>query len=48
MIVDAEPASAIYAGLKQGVGRDEFLEAIRSAQVEHLLHRLEPKLATAS
>src|SRR5271157_2357324 len=26
VIVDAEPASAIYAGLKQGVGRPEFAD----------------------
>ncbi len=43
VIVDAEPGSAIYAGLKQGVGRDEFAAAIRAGEVEHLLHRFEPK-----
>ena len=29
VILDAEPGSLIYAGLKQGVGRDEFAAAIR-------------------
>jgi mannose-6-phosphate isomerase len=43
VIVDAEPGSAIYAGLKQGVGRDDFAAGIRTGEVEHLLHRLEPK-----
>jgi len=43
VIVDAEPASAIYAGLKPGVGRDEFAAAIRAGEVAHLLHRLEPR-----
>jgi len=43
VILQAEPASAIYAGLKRGVGRDEFLKAIRSTQVEQLLHRVVPR-----
>jgi mannose-6-phosphate isomerase len=43
VIVDAEPGSAIYAGLKEGVGRDQFQAATRAGQVEQLLHRLEPK-----
>jgi mannose-6-phosphate isomerase len=42
VIVDAEPGSAIYAGLKPGVGRDEFAGAVRAGVVEPLLHRLEP------
>ncbi len=29
--------------LKQGVGRDEFADAIRAGRVEHLLHRFEPR-----
>ena len=48
VILDAEPGSLIYAGLKQGVGRDEFASAIRSGEVEHLLHRSSPGRATAS
>jgi mannose-6-phosphate isomerase len=43
VILEADPGSAIYAGLKQGVDRDEFAKAIRSGSVEPLLHRLEPK-----
>jgi mannose-6-phosphate isomerase len=43
VILEAEPGSAIYAGLNQGVGRDELSAAIRSGQVARLLHRLEPK-----
>ena len=43
VILDAEPGSVIYAGLKRGVGRDEFAAAIRSGGVEPLLHRFEPK-----
>src|SRR5262245_48764758 len=43
VILAADPGSWIYAGLKPGVGRDEFHEAIRSGRVEPLLHRFEPK-----
>jgi mannose-6-phosphate isomerase len=43
VILQADPGSAIYAGLQRGVGRNEFAEAIRSGRVEPLLHRFEPK-----
>jgi mannose-6-phosphate isomerase len=43
VIMETDPGSAVYAGLKQGVGRGEFAEAIRSGSVEPLLHRLQPK-----
>jgi mannose-6-phosphate isomerase len=43
VIIDAEPGSLIYAGLKLGVGEAEFTEAIQRKTVEHLLHRFEPK-----
>jgi mannose-6-phosphate isomerase len=43
VIIDAEPGSVIYAGLKAGVGRDELLKAIESGTVEPLLHRIEPR-----
>ena len=43
VILQAEPGSAIFAGLKRGVNRDEFAAAIRSGGVAPLLHRLEPK-----
>jgi mannose-6-phosphate isomerase len=39
VIIAAEPGSAIYAGLKTGVGRDELAAAIQSGEVERLLHR---------
>ena len=43
VILDTEPGSLIYAGLKQGVGRDEFAAAIAAGKVEHLLHSFEPR-----
>jgi mannose-6-phosphate isomerase len=43
VIVDAEPGSLIYAGLKSGVRREQFLEAVARGRVEPLLHRFEPK-----
>ena len=43
VILDAEPGSLIYAGLKPGVGRTELAEAIQSGKVEPLLHRFAPK-----
>ena len=43
VILEADPGSAIYAGLNPGIARDEFAEAIRPGRVEQLLHRVEPK-----
>jgi mannose-6-phosphate isomerase len=43
VILDAEPGSVIYSGLKKGVGPDELADAIGSGSVEHLLHRVEPR-----
>ena len=43
VILDAQPGALIYAGLKPGVSRDLFANAVRSDEVEHLLHRFEPK-----
>ena len=43
VILDAEPGSLIYAGLKAGVGPEEFRRAIRSGEVEPLLHRFEAR-----
>jgi mannose-6-phosphate isomerase len=43
VILAAEPGSLIYAGLKPGVGRDEFTAAMHSGKVEHLLHSFEPR-----
>jgi mannose-6-phosphate isomerase len=39
VILAAEPGSVIYAGLKPGVGPDQFRRAIQSGEVEPLLHR---------
>jgi mannose-6-phosphate isomerase len=41
VILAAEPGSLIYAGLKPGVGLDEFRRAIDSGEVQPLLHRFE-------
>jgi mannose-6-phosphate isomerase len=43
VILEADPGSVIYAGLKRGTGRSEFADAIRSGRVEPFLHRVEPK-----
>ena len=39
VIVAAEPGSLIYAGLKEGVTREQFAVAIVTGKVEPLLHR---------
>jgi mannose-6-phosphate isomerase len=43
VVIDAEPGSLIYAGLKAGVARDDLHRAIETGAVEPLLHRFEPK-----
>jgi mannose-6-phosphate isomerase len=43
VVLDAEPGSLIYAGLKPGVDREQFEAAVRSGDVEPLLHRFEPR-----
>jgi mannose-6-phosphate isomerase len=43
VILEAEPGSLIYAGLRAGVGPEEFRRAIRSGEVEPLLHRFEAR-----
>jgi mannose-6-phosphate isomerase len=43
VIVDGEPGSLIYAGLKPGVTRDQFAAAIEAGSVEPLLHRFTPR-----
>jgi mannose-6-phosphate isomerase len=43
VIVDAEPGSLIYAGLKSSVTPDQFSAAIASGHVEPLLHRFTPR-----
>ena len=42
VVVDAQPGSQIYAGLKSGVGRDDLAAAMRSGRTEEVLHRFEP------
>lgn len=43
IIIDAEPDSLIYAGLKSDVTAERFRAAIASGQVEPLLHRFSPR-----
>jgi mannose-6-phosphate isomerase len=43
VILAAEPGGVVYAGLKPGVGPDEFRRAIDSGAVEPLLHRFEAR-----
>jgi mannose-6-phosphate isomerase len=43
VVLDAEPGSVIYAGLKEGVGPGTFLQAIATGDVEPLLHRFEAR-----
>ena len=43
VIVDAQPESLIYAGLKAGVTAQQFGTAITSGEVEPLLHRFSPR-----
>ena len=43
VIVHADPGSLIYAGLNQGVTRDDLAAAMAEGRVEPLLHRFEPE-----
>jgi mannose-6-phosphate isomerase len=43
VIIHAEPGSLIYAGLNPGVTRSEFADALKTGDVEPLLHRFEAK-----
>jgi mannose-6-phosphate isomerase len=43
VVLDAEPGSLIYSGLKAGVGPDELARSIQSGSIESLLHAFEPK-----
>jgi mannose-6-phosphate isomerase len=38
VIIEAEPRSRLYAGLKEGVGRDELDSALQAGTAEDLLH----------
>ena len=41
-VMHADPGSKIYAGLKQGVTRDQLREDIQQGETESLLHSFEP------
>jgi mannose-6-phosphate isomerase len=43
VVIDTEPGSLIYAGLRPGVGHEQLITAIESQSVEPLLHRFEPE-----
>lgn len=43
VILHAEPGGLIYSGLRAGVTRAEFAEALTGGEVEPLLHRFEAK-----
>ncbi len=43
VIVHAEPGSRIYAGLRPGVTREAFARALKTGEVEPLIHRFEPE-----
>ncbi|RUL87214.1 type I phosphomannose isomerase catalytic subunit [Tautonia sociabilis] len=43
VVIAAEPGSTIFAGLKDGVTRPRFAEALEHGRVEELLHAFEPK-----
>jgi mannose-6-phosphate isomerase len=40
VVIDAKPGSVIYAGLKPGVTRERFAQAIEAGEVEPLLHKI--------
>lgn len=42
-IADALPGSKVYAGLKDGVGRDEFEVALQANRVLEVMHSFEPR-----
>ncbi|NBT12271.1 MAG: class I mannose-6-phosphate isomerase [Planctomycetia bacterium] len=42
-VIDAVPGSRIYAGLVEGVGRDELAAAIRAGTCASVLHAFEPQ-----
>ena len=43
LVLDATPTSRIYAGLKPGVGRNEFQQALKNGAVAECLHSFTPK-----
>lgn len=43
VVLDVEPGGLIYAGLKPGVSRETFSQAIDAGTIEDLLHKFTPK-----
>lgn len=43
VILDAQPGSVLYAGLKPGTTAEQLKEAIQKGDVEECLHRIEPR-----
>ncbi|MBM3848509.1 MAG: mannose-6-phosphate isomerase, partial [Verrucomicrobia bacterium] len=46
-VVDASPDASLYAGLKRGVTREKFEEALRSGDVDGCFHKLQTKTGDA-
>jgi mannose-6-phosphate isomerase len=44
VVLEAEPESRVYAGLKQGVRRDELQTALQQGNMESILHWFEPNV----
>jgi len=44
VVLEAEPESRVYAGLKQGVRRDELQAALQQGNMESILHWFEPNV----
>jgi mannose-6-phosphate isomerase len=42
-IIDSQPGSILYAGLKRGIDRAGLSDAIKAGTVEEVLHAIEPK-----
>ncbi|WP_237607277.1 type I phosphomannose isomerase catalytic subunit [Roseimaritima sediminicola] len=42
-IVDAQPGSKLYAGLKSGVDREALAAAVQAGQTDRVLHELQPQ-----
>lgn len=43
LIIDAQPGAVLYAGLKQGVTREDLLQALHQGDVEPCLHAIQPQ-----
>ena len=47
IVLATEPGSKIYAGLKLGIGKTDFIRAIEENEVEQTLHAFEPAVGDA-